>query len=180
MNSPSQHKLTPELLADRLDGLLNELGAQYEALHKVLDEHRLSMLSGEPTALAKAVECERQVMERLSGVDRHRRELTASAAAAIDQIGALRGKPVTLTHLVAATPGHRRADLASRAQRIRDMAENAAQRSQALRAATADVLSHIEGVMRQIGHRMSHTATYSPRGVVEAGKAVVSALDART
>jgi hypothetical protein len=172
--------LTPELLADRLDGLLNELGAQYEALHKVLDDHRLGMLSGEPAQLARAVDGERIVMERLKDVDKHRRELTATAAANIDQIGAMRGKPVTLTHLVAATPGNRRPDLASRAARVKDMALKAAERSQALRSATADVLTHIEGVMRQIGHRMSHTATYSQRGVVEARGTVVSALDART
>jgi hypothetical protein len=89
------------------------------------------------------------------------------------------GKPVTLTDIAQSAPAARREELTALAEELRRRLESAQSLSGLLRAATASLMAHMEGLARSVGQKLSHARVYTPRGVVEAGNAVVTGLDVR-
>jgi hypothetical protein len=118
-------------------------------------------------------------LESIAGLDQRRNSLVNAVAEAIPTLRATPG-PITLAAIAAALPGSAATDLRGRAARLRALAREVADLSRAVAGATTSMLSHLEGLMRHVGRTLSHAGTYSPRGSVDPGPAVVSSLDLRT
>ena len=85
--------------------------------------------------------------------------------------------PITLTDIAHQMPEPARTRLVELARDVRLAVEKAADQQRTLRAATATLLAHMEGLMRQVAQRLSHAGTYGRRGLIESVPAVISGLD---
>lgn len=63
------------------------------------------------------------------------------------------------------------------AGRLRFLLADIETQNSTLRTATAVLISHMEGLMRQVARRLSHSGTYGRKGYVETVPTVVSAVD---
>lgn len=179
-NAPTKPALTHAAIADQLGTLLTRLTERYTRAHRLLGEHREAIRRADGDAVAALVEQQATVLADIESLDKRRRDLIAATAAAFPHVIVERGKPVTLTQLASILPEADRARLTASAENLRRLAQDVKDRTASIRAATATLLAHMEGLVRQVGKQLSHAGTYGRRGVVESGSAVLSALDLRT
>ncbi len=168
--------LTPAAIAEHLEGLLARLTERYTLAQQLLNEHRDALRRADGPAVAALAERESEVLEELGALDAVRRELIAAAAPLLPRVP----HPVTLTHLAGLLPEADRSRLTAAANRLRRLAEDVRDRTAVIRAATASLLTHMEGLARQVGKNLSHAGTYGRRGTVDTGQPVLSALDLRS
>ncbi|MEN0021011.1 MAG: hypothetical protein AAF747_09040, partial [Planctomycetota bacterium] len=60
---------------------------------------------------------------------------------------------------------------------LRDRVEQARRQTGVVGRVSSSLMMHLQGVLQQVQRRLSHAGTYSTRARVEAGPAVVSAID---
>ncbi len=176
----NQAPLTPGSLADRLDALLDAMAAAYARMGEVSDAHREAIRSADAYAVEDAVQRESIIFRELQKLDHQRRELVVLAHASFPMLRRTPADRTTLTQLAAHAPDTRRGVLTTKATELRDLVRGVQDRNASIRNAASALLAHMEGVMRQVARTLSHTGTYSRRGVVEAGGSVVSAVDLRS
>jgi hypothetical protein len=63
------------------------------------------------------------------------------------------------------------------ADRLRDLLFEIRRETRGSRAATATLIAHMDGLVAQIGRRLSHDGTYTRAGPRGAPSSVVSAID---
>lgn len=172
--------LTHAALAEQLGGLLTRLTERYTRAHRLLADHREAIRKADGAAVVALVEQQSAVLADIETLDKRRRELVAAASASFPTLIAVRGKSVTLTQLASILPEGDRVRLTAAADNLRRLAQDVRDSTASIRAATATLLAHMEGLIRQVGKQLSHAGTYGRRGVVESGSPVLSALDLRT
>lgn len=176
-NAPRATRMDANELATRLDRLLASLQQVQRAILDATRRQRESMRRADHVGVQAANTDQARNTTRLSDLERERVALVRDAE---DAGLVMRGAtPVTLRTLAAACPQDLRAALMKDAQALRTLMEEVSRETSSTRAATLTLLAHVEGVMRQVAGRLSHSGTYSRRGVVEAGASVVSAVDVR-
>lgn len=164
-------------LGTRLTSLLASLQQVQRSILIATREQREAMRSADPGGVQMATSVQSRNTTRLAELERERVTLVRDAEdAGLITRGAA---PITLRALAAACPSDIRSSLTHDALALRALMEEVARETSSTRAATLTLLAHVEGVMRQVAGRLSHSGTYSRRGVVEAGAAVVSAVDVR-
>jgi hypothetical protein len=168
------------VLADRLSTLLDALTSAYARLADAGEAHTEAIRAADARAVEAAVQREHAIFRDLQKLDHQRRELVALAHNAFPSLRKGAPERTTLTQLAALAPDTRRAELTTKAADLRTLIQSVQQRTHSVRSAAASLLAHMEGVMRQVARTLSHSGTYSRRGVVEAGGSVVSALDLRS
>jgi hypothetical protein len=165
-------------LASELDALLDEYSRQHEEYLRHAAAHREAIRCADGPAIAAAAEAQASVLESIARLEARRSALVESAARAIPLLRS--GKTITLRDLARAIPSDRASILLSKAERLRALVSRAHEQASAAAGATRAMLGHIEGLMRHVARQFSHSGTYSSRGFVEPGSAVVSALDLRS
>lgn len=175
--APRAKRLEPAELATRLESLLDSLQTVQRAILEATLLQREAMRRADPAGVHAATTTQSRNTTRLAEIERDRVQLVRDA----EESGLItRGTtPVTLRALASACPPEVRARLTTHASTLRTLMEEVSRETTSTRAATLTLLAHVEGVMRQVAGRLSHSGTYSRRGVVEAGSAVVSAVDVR-
>lgn len=164
-------------LASRLESLLTALQQVQRSILEATARQRDAMRRADPIGVQLATADLGQHTTRLSELERDRVALVRDAEDAA--LFTKASGPATLRVLAGACPPNVRAGLMKQAQALRSLMEEVARETNSTRAATLTLLAHVEGVMRQVAGRLSHSGTYSRRGVVEAGASVVSAVDVR-
>lgn len=175
--APRTKRMDAAELASRLESLLASLQLVQRAILDATRAQREAMRRADPLAVQHATASQSRNTSRLSELERERVNLVREA----EDAGLItRGSsPITLRSLAAVCPPSIRAALTKEAQSLRTLMEEVARETTSTRAATLTLLAHVEGVMRQVAGRLSHSGTYSRRGVVEAGASVISAVDVR-
>ncbi len=178
-NTPA--RLTPRVLAERLEPILAGLTARYDTCLRLLDRQSACLRKADAAGVAACSAEQALVLEEINELDKRRRELVALATSAYPQVAAAqRGRGVTITQLTEVLEDPDRTRLSAMAERLKGIAVEVKDRSAVIRSATASLLTHVEGLVRQVSKRLSHAGTYGPRGVVETGGVVVSGIDMRT
>lgn len=172
--------ITAELLAERLETLLDGLSAAYTRLGEHAAQHREAIRRADTIAIAEATAAQSRGVETLARLEQDRRELVAAACTRFAPLAGKRATAITLTDLCACVPSAERTRLTSKAQALRTLIQGVNEQTSTIRAATVSLVAHMEGLMRQVGRQLSHAGTYTRRGYVEAGGMVVSALDLRS
>lgn len=181
MNTATPNRpMTPDMLLAQLDELLDGFTATYQRLSAAAEEHREAVRAADRAAIDRATRVQSALVEELAVLEQRRRELVALSCTRFPTLAAKRATAITLTDLCACVPARARAALAQRAADLRALIASVEEQTRTLRAATASLLAHMEGLMRQVGRQLSHAGIYSRRGYVEAGGAVVSAIDLRS
>jgi flagellar biosynthesis/type III secretory pathway chaperone len=169
---------TGRILATELDALLSALRDLYESLGQRLDEHQSAIRAANTRAIDAAVQAEQQLLDRLAGMEQKRREVVAKAASAHPALAKAHGNQITLSMLAALTPEQQR--LAAFAESLRQLIDRVNSKLKIIREATAQLLTHMQAIASQVSAGFNHARTYGRAGKVDAGPAVVSALDLRS
>lgn len=164
--------------AAALESLLVDLLRAHEDLLVASHAQRDAVRSADAAQVRAAADQQAMVLRQIASLEERRRELvgamTAGSAFAKRPQGA---GPVTLTELACHTPEPHRTRLIDLAGEVRQAVQLAADQQRTLKSATASLLAHMEGLMRQVAQRLSHAGTYGRRGMIESVPAVVSGLD---
>lgn len=173
---PSPGTLLSTLAGD-LRAVLQDYTARYTQLRALTDAQREALRRADGPEVERLAGTQAGILQAIAVIDRRRDALVNAAAAALP---GLRASPITLSAIAAALPGSPSDDLRARAAALRVLVRETGEASNLVGAAARTLLTHFEGLMRQVSGRLSHAGTYSRRGVVEAGGPVLSALDLRS
>lgn len=159
-----------------LETLLADLYTAHEKLSLAADAQREAVRRADPALVNRCTEEQSELLREIAGLEERRRALVAAMTAGFPRRAPGQG-PITLSELAKMTPEPHRTRLVELAAQVRAAVERAADRQQTLKAATASLLAHMEGLMRQVAQRLSHAGTYGRRGMIDSVPAVVSGLD---
>jgi hypothetical protein len=163
-----------------LDSLLEGFAEQHRQLLAHTHAHRDALRKADGRGVQAAADAQTRVVGTLGALEQRRRELVAAACGRFAPLAPRRSVDVTLTDIARCMDEPRRSDLVRKAQDLKALVATAHEQTSTIKAATASLLAHMEGLMRQVGRQLSHAGTYSSRGFVEPGGVVVSALDIAT
>ncbi len=172
--------LSPSMLAERLNTLLDGLIAAYERLAVAGMGHREAIRTADTHGMDRAVRAQTAMFRELAKLDQQRRELVAHAHASFPALSRTATDRTTLSQLATLASDSKRADLARKAEALRAVVRGVQEQNTGIKTATLSLVAHVEGIMRQVARQLSHTGTYSRRGVVEAVPGVLSAVDLST
>lgn len=157
-----------------LRDLLSSLLTEHETLAVLLQEQREAIRRADPDSLGSIAERHTRTLTRIADLESSRADLVRSWPLPATRTP---GRPLTLRDLARALPEPGRTDCLTLASRLRDALDSTKTAAGILRTASSSLLAHMEGLMRQVGRRLSHAGTYGRTGEVEPVAAVVSALD---
>jgi hypothetical protein len=174
----AERGLDARQLAALVRGFLESLAAAYAQALVAIEAQRSALRAADTAALAHATRQSEQAALKLSNLDQSRRELIVQAQRLFP---ALAGSNITTISAVIgcfdpslATP------LAKLCQSTREAGATLAASSGQVRTAVVSIAAHIQGMMQQVGKKLSHAGTYGRRGRVEQHGVVVSALDVKS
>lgn len=178
--APAAPRPTLDQLVADLEALLDAYTTRYEQWRSLLIAQREAVRRADGAAVEDAARSLSNVLEAIAMLETRRGELVNASAEAIPGLRPARAGAITLSDVAGALPGAGRATLEVKARALRELARDVHAQTQTIAGATRSLLGHVEGLMRHVARSLSHSGTYSRTGVVEAGGAVVSALDIRT
>jgi len=159
----------PSVVFASLSGPLPVLIERYEAFVKTLEGHRSAISKADGRGIDTAIAAETELLDELTDLDIRCRTALGH------------GEPGTggwrLTTLAEAVGGDDGARLAESAAYLKALTSRAETLQRSIREASASMASHIDGLVRRVSQRLSHSGTYGAAGVVESRAAVVSGLD---
>jgi hypothetical protein len=167
-------------LGTELESLLDGFADQHRTLLVHTEAHRDSLRKADGAGVLAAAEAQTRVVAALGRLEQRRRELVAWACGRHASLASKRSTEVTLTDLAGCMAEPQRGAMARKASDLKALITKVHEQTSTIKAATASLLAHMEGLMRQVGRQLSHAGTYSSRGFVEPGGVVVSALDLST
>lgn len=167
-------------LAERLEGVLDAYLARYDQLAGQVGAQREALRRADGAGVAEATSAQRVILEAIAMLEARRGALVNDAAACLPSLARPRKGPITLREVAQALPVQNAPELLRKAERLRARVIETHEATRVVAGATKSLLGHIEGLMRTVAQQISHAGTYSQRGVVESGGAVVSSLDLRS
>lgn len=167
-------------LASELEALLDAYLGRYEQWRVHASAQREAIRRADGQEIQRAAIAQAAVLEAIAALEARRAALVNAAAQALPALNAGRPGVITLRDVAANLPVPQAAALRTKAQRLRDLVTSVNQQTASVAGATRAVLGHLEGLMRHVAKHLSHSGTYTRRGVVDAGQAVVSALDLKS
>lgn len=170
--------LSGPALATEIDTLLQAIFDLYEQLAVCLADHERAVRAADARGVQNAVAAQQPLWGKAAALEQKRRDLAARAAAGRPDLVKAHGTQITLSTLSGLTSEAPR--LKALAERVKARVESVHARLKVIRAASESLLSHMEGIARQVSGTFNHAKTYGRLGKVDAGPAVVSALDLRS
>ena len=160
----------------QLEQILAGLRQCHAELLELAGEQRAAIRAADGAALGRTVARQAETLERLAELEQGRQAITSELSDGLPRRPSGAG-PITVRDLAALAPEPWRTRLLEEAGALKTIVELLRDEHRTLRGATLSLLAHMEGLMRQVGRRLSHSGTYGRRGVVEAGATVISAVD---
>jgi hypothetical protein len=157
--------------------VLRRLIDEHEELLKVAALHRSAIGNADARLMADCLNVQGAAAERILGLERERQ---AMVAALVGKSGVSPKARITLSQLAKGLSDPVRSRLLAAGEGLREVLNKLHQEHTAIRSAATALSSHMEGLMRQVCRRLSHAGTYARSGSVDAGVAVVTAVDLRS
>ncbi len=167
-----------ESVGEELGAVLDRLAREYEALVTLAAAHREAIRRADADAMRACVQEQTRTLERAQGLDQDRRRVVALAERALGT--GRRGAPTTVAEIAAALTEPRRSRLLARGEALRRAMLEYRSQAGSLEAAARALAAHMEGLMRQVGRRLSEAGVYGARGRVEAGVVPAAVVDVRS
>lgn len=173
-------QLSSAELARELGDLIAALTRLYAGLLSQVESHRDALARADGRAVEAASRAQADILAEIARLEPRRAALVNAAAASPAIRSRLAQGTITLRALAGAALEPDRTRLVRDAEALRGLVQRVQDHTRTMKAATASLIAHMEGLMRQVARRLSHAGTYGGRGLVEASPAVVSAIDVRT
>ena len=167
---------TPHAVAADLAEPLSVLIDRYESFVKSLEAHRAAISQADGKGIDAAITREAELLEELLTLDETCRRALGQTSAVPNNVSPTQGG-WTLTRLAAALGGDEGQRIAESSAYLKALTSRADILQKSVREASHAMASHIDGLVRQVAQRLSHTGTYGSAGRVETKPQVVSGLD---
>ncbi|MCC6228719.1 MAG: flagellar export chaperone FlgN [Phycisphaerales bacterium] len=163
----------------KLAEILAEMIREHQKWLVLIEQHRDAVRHADPRAVERSLDAQRHLMANLAAIEQTRQDTVRALWKRFgpDAAGAMNAPLPKLGRLLDVLPTPHRHTLQVQAQELRRLIERVRYEESSLKAATAALSAHIEGLMRHVGRRLSHAGTYGRRGVVEATPALAAAVD---
>ena len=162
-----------QMVAD-LEVVLDELHARFGDLVSLAERRLEAIRAASPADLSACISAENEVVQRVAAIEKRR---IATVGKLAERLGSKAGVNTSFTWIadrIDAGAGDRIRRLA---RRLRDRMEMLNRLNETAALATKTLVTHMQGLMAQVGARLSHARTYARNGAVLPGAAVVSSVD---
>lgn len=161
-------------LIEELEGMLRQLIVHYEQLHSLAKLHLEAIRRADVDQLSTCVAQENSIIQKVAEVEKRRLHVVGDIA---DVLGSPAETQTTMSWIAERVRGDKGGRLAAMARHLREVIGEMTEVNNAARSAADTLAKHMDGLMRSVARELNHAKTYSNRGRVDAGPAVVSALD---
>lgn len=166
--SPASSKVS-----DDLEALLRGFISKHERLLQLtIDHHQAIRQADAPRCDAVARESQ-LVLSEIAALDSQRQALIKRVQTEIKPTGPLS----KLSDIARALPDPIGPALLDLSDKLRVIMKRVQEEQNLLRVVSRVLLAHMEGLMRQVAHSLSHSGTYAKTGAVAAGAPIVTSLD---
>lgn len=165
-------------LAARVQEFLETLGNTYIQAEESLQAQHQAVRAGDASLLAASTQRGEQAAVKLANLEQTRREIFAASQRIFPSLANSTIKNISVLIACFDTQTAKRLEQLRRSAMERG--EIVARSSGHMRTAVVSIAAHIQGVMHQIGKKLSHSGTYGRSGKVEQRAVVVSTLDMRS
>lgn len=160
-------------VAGELEAILAGLTDSYHRLLTLVGDQRSALSRADGEEVERTAREQEITLEVIRGLESRRQVLVARVAREQS------GSAGTITALAELLPPARASRIRDAAAALRELVARFQRESLSVRLATHHLLSHMEGLARQIARTFSHAGTYDARGAVTPSCAVVTSLDLR-
>ena len=159
-----------------LEQLLADLVDAYQDLLDATREQRQAVSTADAAQIAACTQRQAEIGGHITQLEHRRREVVVEMIQCHPML-VRQGTQPSLASLcpVLPEPSSRRAN--DLAQTLRELLRTIKKEAGALRLATLTVVAHMDGLMSQIGRRLSHDGTYDRAGSMGSCPNVVSGID---
>ena len=161
-------------LVDELETLLRQLIVHYEQLRSLAELHLEAIRNAAVDQLSTCIAQENAIIQKVAEIEKRRLHVVGDIA---DVLGSPAETQTTMSWIAERIRGDRGGRLAAMARHLRRVIAEMTEVNNAARSAADTLAKHMDGLMRSVARELNHAKTYSSRGRVDAGPAVVSALD---
>lgn len=163
-------------VAEQVEPLLESLIGRHEALLDLAEEHRAAIRDADASGLSDVIARTTDVVGEIARLDEQRAQLAAQRGG---DPRAAAGVP--LTELAQSLTGEQRDRVMAKGERLRGLIERVRAEHQAIRLASESLLSHMQGLMKQVSATLSHAGTYGSSGsVAPVRQQVVTGIDVQS
>lgn len=171
----------PDPMPLEVERLLRAFLAEQDRLREIAAARRRAIAAADPRAMARCVQDENEVVQRLAALDRERNALATAAAKRFPApAGAGRDWRPTLSWIAQRIEEPVRSSLLALAAELRERIETVRRENESVRMAADTLARHMQGILRAVEQRLNHSGAYGRRGLVPAGPAIVSCMDLTT
>jgi hypothetical protein len=178
--------MKPQKMPERVDAfagdierLLIDLSREHELLIASMARHRRAISTANPGEIGACIAEHAAIAERIAHLDNTRDRLLARCAGHARQPST----PPTITDLASTLSEPSRSRILEHAGSLKTILLRVHAEQRVVRAAAESLATHMDGLMRQITRKLSHSGTYSPparAGASVAPPPVVTSLDLRS
>ncbi|MFU8828182.1 MAG: flagellar protein FlgN [Phycisphaerales bacterium] len=161
-------------LVDEIEQLLRQLVVNYEQLLSLAELHLEAIRKADVDQLATCIGQENRIIQRVAEIEKRRLHVVGDLA---DVLGSPDETQTTMSWIAERIRGERGGRLAAMARHLREVIGRMTVINESARSAAETLAKHMDGLMRSVARELNHAKTYSSRGRVDAGPAVVSGLD---
>jgi len=167
-NAGPSHRLDVQ----RLESLLVDLEHEHENLLELAGQQRDAIIRADTKDLGQVVEKTTQTLGRIAHIEQDRQKIIALPDGSIPTVHQIAAQ------LIEQNDQHLADSLTQRSKSLRTLMLKVNEEHKAVRQASEALSTHMNGLIKQVSAKLSHTGTYSRRGAVDPGKSqVVSSLD---
>lgn len=157
-----------------LEGILESLGARMAELVELAGSRLDAIRAAAPAELAQTIGRENAVVQDIAEIEKRRIRVVGELAR---RYGSKAGVNTTFTWFADRIGGSSGERLRRLARGLRERMEMLTQLNDTAALATNALISHMQGLMSQVGARLSHARTYARTGAVPPGPAILSSVD---
>jgi len=155
-----------------LDALLADLEQEHENLLQLAELQRDAIIRADTRDLSEVVKQTAETLGRIASIEQSRQQiikLPNGTIPTVDQITA---------QLRDQNQGKLADTLTDRSRSLKTLMHRVNEEHQAVRLASLELSNHMNGLIKQVSAKLSHTGTYGRRGAVDPSRTqVVSSLD---
>ena len=159
-----------------LEQLLADFIEAHQDLLDVTRQQREAVSAADASQLAACTQRQAEIAGRIATLEQRRREIVVEMLRAHPTLARPGAQP-SLESLCPVLPEPARRRAGELARRLRELLKTIKREAGSLRIATMTIIAHMDGLMTQIGRRLSHDGTYDRAGSTGTGVNVVSGID---
>ncbi len=161
-------------LVEELETLMRDLLVRYERLRTLAGERLEAIRRADGGRLAAVIGHENELVQEIAELEKRRIGVVGRFA---ERVGSPERTQTTMSWLAARVGEPVRGRLLGLARTLRETIEAVRRENGVARVAAEALAQHMAGLMKTVAAHLNHAKTYGRGGTVDAGPAVVSALD---